>query len=128
MCATCRISEKDAHIYMADRFVLTVAERKKRDGIFDCYFGERYLCSSPSPFIDGCRQLLAEGYTSTASVVMRHSGSSDDALHGILAHVASVEIGSHGGGFRPFRPSAERGTASSMRFSGLGAITLATSC
>jgi hypothetical protein len=109
---------------MADRFVLTVAERKKRDGIFDCYFGERYLCSSPSPFIDGCRQLLAEGYTSTASVVMRHSGSSDDALHGILAQAAGVQIGSHGAGFRP---SAEGVTAPPMRFSGLKATTLAAS-
>jgi hypothetical protein len=93
--------------------VLTVAEREKRDGIFDCYFAERYLCSSPAPFIDGCRQLLAQGYTSTAGVVMRHSGSSDDALHGILAHVASVEIGGHGVGFRP---RAERVTAPPMRF------------
>ena len=104
--------------------VLTVAEREKRNGIFNCYFEGRYLCSSPAPFIDGCRQLLAQGHTSTASVVMRHTGSSDDALHGVLAHVASVEIGGHGVGFRP---RAERVTASSVRFPELAAVTLATS-
>jgi hypothetical protein len=92
----------------------------KKDGVFDCYFEERYLCSSPSPFIDGCRQLLAQGYTSTASVVMRHSGSSDDALHGILTRVASVEVGGHGVGFRP---RAERVTAPPMRFPELAAVT-----
>ena len=109
---------------MAHDIILSVTEREKRDGIFDCYLGERYLCSSPSPFIDGCRQLLAEGYTSTASVVMRHSGASEDALHGILTHVASVEVGGHGVGFRP---RAERVTAPLMRFSGLAVTTLGAS-
>ena len=109
---------------MAHDIILSVTERAKRDGIFDCCLGERYLCSSPAPFIDGCRALLAQGYDPTASVVMRHSGSSDDALHGILAHVASVEIGGHSVGFRP---RAERVTAPPMRFPELAAVTLRTS-
>jgi hypothetical protein len=46
------------------------------------------VCSSPSPFIDGCRHLLAHGYDPTARVVMSHAGSDDDALHGVLARVA----------------------------------------
>jgi hypothetical protein len=100
----------------ANDIVLTVSEREKRDGIFDCYLAERYLCSSPSPFIDGSRHLLAQGYYPTARVVMRHAGSDDDALYGILAHVGNVQIGGDGVGFRP-RP--EPATAPPMRFSGV---------
>jgi hypothetical protein len=110
---------------MAHDIILSVTERAKRDGIFDCCLGERYLCSSPAPFIDGCRALLAQGYDPTASVVMRHSGSSDDAaLSGVLAQVANVQIGGDGVGFRP-RP--EPATAPPVRFSELAAVTLATS-
>jgi hypothetical protein len=112
-------------VKMADDIVLVVSEREKRDGIFDCHLDGRYLLSSPSPFLDGCRALLAQGYDPTASVVMRHSGSSDNALYGVLAHVANVQIGGDGVGFRP-RP--EPVTSSPVRFSGLAAVTLATSC
>lgn len=108
-----------------DDIVLTVTEREKRDGVFDCHIEGRYLCSSPAPFIDGCRQLLARGYDPTACVVMRHAGSDDDALRGSLGRVAGVEIGGHGVGFRP---RAERATASPMRVSGLAPITLGTFC
>ncbi len=68
--------------------MLIVSERENRNGIFDCYLADRYLCSSPSPLIDGCRALLAQGYNPAARVVMRHAGSTDDALRGILANVA----------------------------------------
>lgn len=105
--------------------VLFVSERENRSGIFNCYFEDRYLCSSPSPFIDGCRHLLAQGCNPTARVVMRHAGSSDDALRGVLARVAGIQIGGDGVGFRP-RP--EPATASPVRFSGLAPLTLGTSC
>jgi hypothetical protein len=71
-----------------DELLPTVSEREKRDGIFDVYCDGRYLLSSPTPFIDGCRHLLARGYDPAARVVMRHAGSTDDALRGILGHVA----------------------------------------
>jgi hypothetical protein len=101
--------------------ILIVREREKRDGIFDCHHDGRYLCSSPSPFIDGCRHLLAQGYDPTARVVMRHAGSEDDALRGVLGRVAGVEIGSHGVGLQRRR---ERGTASHVRSPGVAAGTV----
>jgi hypothetical protein len=108
---------------MANHIVLIVSERENRNGIFDCYLADRYLCSSPSPLIDGCRALLAQGYNPAARVVMRHAGSTDDALRGILANVAGVEIAGNGVGFRPFRGRAEMATAPPVRSPGLGATT-----
>ena len=100
--------------------ILIVREREKRDGIFDCHHDGRYLCSSPSPFIDGCRHLLAQGYDPTARVVRRHAGSEDDALRGVLGRVAGVEIGSHGVGLQRRR---ERGTASLCRWGAAGPLS-----
>jgi hypothetical protein len=113
---------------MADDIVLTVSEREKRDGIFDCYHDGRYLLSSGSPFLDGCRLLLTQGCNPSACVVMRHAGCNDDALRGILGHVAGVEIAGNGVGFRPFRGRAEMAPAPLVRPPGLPAITLGTSC
>lgn len=110
---------------MADDIVLAVCERAKRDGIFDCYLAERYLLSSPAPFLDACRALLAQGYNPAARVVMRHAGSSDGALHGVLGHVAGLQIGGDGVGFRP-RPQPV--AAPPIRFSGLVPVTLGASC
>ena len=90
----------------APPIILTVRERDKRDGIFDCSYDGRYLCSSPSPFIDGCRHLLAQGHDPTTRVVMRHAGSEDDALRGVLGRVAGVEI-ANGVGFRPRRAPSQ---------------------
>jgi hypothetical protein len=108
---------------MAD-LVLTVSEGERRNGTFDCHHDGRYLCSSPSPFIDGCRHLLVQGYDPNARVVMRHAGSTDDALRGILARVAGVEVGGHSVGFRS---RSERATASPTHPPGLAAITVAFS-
>jgi hypothetical protein len=47
---------------MPDGILLIVTERESRNGMFDCHIDGRYLLSSPSPFIDGCRHLLAQGY------------------------------------------------------------------
>jgi hypothetical protein len=107
--------------------ILTVSEREKRDGVFDVHHDGRYLLTSGGPFIDGCRHLLAQGYNPAARVVMRHEGSTDDALRGILANVAGVDIAGNGVGFRPFRGRAEMAAASPMRLSGLPATTLAAS-
>jgi hypothetical protein len=111
-----------------DELLPTVSEREKRDGIFDVYCDGRYLLSSPTPFIDGCRHLLARGYDPAARVVMRHAGSTDDALRGILGHVAGVEIAGNGVGFRPFRGRAEMAPAPLVRSLGLAATTHASSC
>ena len=73
---------------MNDAITLTVCEGERRNGVFDCRIDGRYLCSSPSPFIDGARHLLARGYDPAARVVMRHAGSTSDALYGILDRVA----------------------------------------
>ncbi len=108
--------------------VLTVTERESRNGIFDVRHDGCYLLSSPSPFIDGCRHLLARGYDPDAAVVMRHEGSDVDALRGILARVANVEIAGNGVGFRPFRGRAEMAPAPLVRSLGQVATTLPTSC
>jgi hypothetical protein len=113
---------------MADDIILTVSECEGRNGIFDVHVEQRYLLSSGSPFIDGCRHLLARGYDPAVRVAMRHEGSDDDALSGILGRVAGVEIGGDSVGFRPFRRRAEPATGSPMRSSGLPATTLGTSC
>lgn len=103
----------------APPIILIVREREKRDGIFDCHHDGRYLCSSPSPFIDGCRRhLLAQGHDPAARVVMRHAGSEDDSLRGVLARVAGVQSGGDGVGFRPRQAPA---TASPVRSPGVPA-------
>src|SRR4051812_16839526 len=116
--------------------ILIVSERDKRDGIFDCHHDGRYLCSSPSPFIDGCRHLLAHGYDPTAKVIMRHTGSDIDALRGVLAQVAGVEIAGSRVGFRSarVRPTLtthgvfQAAQAPPMPPPALVATTLHTSC
>jgi hypothetical protein len=114
---------------MADNdIILIISERETRNGIFDVHIEQRYLLSSPSPFIDACRHLLARGYNPAGTVVMRHEGSDVDALHGILGRVAGVEIAGNGVGFRPFRGRAEMATAPLMRSPGQVATTLPASC
>jgi hypothetical protein len=90
----------------ASPIVPIVYERQKRDGMFDCHHDGPYLCSSSSPFIDGCRHLLAPGHDSTTRIVMRHAGSEDDGLRGVLGWVAGVEI-ANAVGFRPARASSQ---------------------
>jgi hypothetical protein len=50
--------------------IIEVRERDDRRGVFDAHADGRYLVSSPCPFTDGCRVLLAWGYDPEATVVM----------------------------------------------------------
>ena len=79
--------------------IIEICERDDRRCVYDAHCHGRYLCSSPCPFIDGCRVLLAWGYDPDASVVMRRQGSDVDCLRGRLGTVAGVEVNSKGTGF-----------------------------
>jgi hypothetical protein len=100
--------------------IIEVRERDDRRGVYDAHCDGRYLVSSPCPFIDGCRVLLAWGYDPDASVVMRRQGSDADALRGRLGIVAGVEVNGKGNGFRRARAVAK---ASPMRSGEVGATS-----
>jgi hypothetical protein len=102
--------------------VITVRERDDRRGIFDAHHDGLYLCSSPSPFIDGCRILVSHGHDPRARVEMRREGSDVDALSGRLGAVAGIEVASRGIGFHARR---ERSTASLERSGEVAGTTLA---
>jgi hypothetical protein len=59
---------------------------------FAVYTGERRLLISRSPFLDSARLLLAEGFEPATWLVMRHHGSSIDALRTTVAAAAKRTV------------------------------------
>jgi len=62
-------------------------------GRFDVlYSGEVLVTSTTTPFLAGCRALLARGFDPNAVVVMRHEGSSVDSLRGRIGKAAELTV------------------------------------
>ena len=88
------------------RWLTRSARRKRRDeavggdhastrpGKFDARLGDRLLCqSTPTPFCDASRVMLAEGLAEPAdTLVMRHAGSQVDALRATVAVAARLTV------------------------------------
>ena len=87
------------------QIIITVAST---NGVkFVAYLGGRLLCQRTyTPLLDAARILLAEGYSSSTVLVMRHSGSATDSLTTTIGEAAklTVEEGPHGPQFRRYRP------------------------
>jgi hypothetical protein len=68
--------------------------------------GRVLVASSRTPFCDAARVLLAEGVASATRIVMRHAGSTTDAVTATLSAAAklTVEYGDHSPRFRKWRP------------------------
>ena len=76
------------------------------DGKFAASRGDRLLVAATRmPLLDGARVLLADGIDPRAVLVLRHAGSTTDALTARLGEAArlSVEESAFGPVFRPFR-------------------------
>ena len=103
------------------RWLTRSARRKRRDeavggdhastrpGKFDARLGDRLLCqSTPTPFCDASRVMLAEGLAEPAdTLVMRHAGSQVDALRATVAVAARLTVaeGDRLPRFAPWQPA-----------------------
>lgn len=64
--------------------------------------GTLLLESSASPFLEGCRRLLALGYAPEARAVMRRPGSDEDCLRSTIGGAARLSVSERGfSGYRP---------------------------
>jgi hypothetical protein len=66
------------------------------------------LCVSETPFFDGARALIRQGYDREFRLVMRHDGSANEALSGKLGIAANLTVKEYDDGrcpptFAPYR-------------------------
>ena len=88
---------------------ITILARPNGRGRFDAlYLGETLVKSTATPFLAGCRALLARGFDPNAVAVMRHEGSNTDSLRGGIGRAAEltvIEATTDGRArFAPYRP------------------------
>src|SRR5262249_39035007 len=88
---------------------ITILARPNGRGRYDAlYLGETLVKSSNTPFLAGCRALLARGFDPNAVAVMRHEGSNTDSLRGRIrkaAQLTGIEATTHRRArFAPYRP------------------------
>jgi hypothetical protein len=77
----------------------------KRGPLFDCKVdGRTIITRSTTPFCKAARVLLAEGAASTTGFVMRHAGSSHDALISTIGHAAGQTVADGSVGKPVFAP------------------------
>jgi hypothetical protein len=74
------------------------------DGMID---GREVVTRSTQPLLDGARALLAEGSDPRTRIMMRHAGSSADALRSTIGTAAQMTVGEGERPpiFRPWKPS-----------------------
>ena len=66
---------------------------KTRGQVFDAFVeGRKIVSRSTTPFLDACRQLMAEGADPKAKVVMRHEGADHDALRSTIGYAATLTV------------------------------------
>jgi len=66
---------------------------KTRGQVFDAFVeGRKIVSRSTTPFLDACRQLMAEGADPKAKVVMRHEGADHDALRSTIGYAAKLTV------------------------------------
>jgi hypothetical protein len=78
---------------------IVIAEGKRSNGtphsfLFDCWLGnsDRFLCTSRQPFLDAARVLVSQGYHPNTILIMRHAGSSVEALRASLQLAARLTV------------------------------------
>ncbi len=93
------------------------------NGIPDCFSatvnGRLIVLSSRVPLLDVCRVLLAGGVDSNAWVIMRHAGSSTDALRTKVGIAAKLTVAEGDRGlprFRVWKPMPLREGSPPVRF------------
>jgi hypothetical protein len=88
-----------------ERTIEIVVSRSRRSNgtlhpfLFDCELEGcgLLLCTSRQPFLDGARELIALGFHPDALLVMRHAGSSIEALKGRLNVASRLTVDEHNG-------------------------------
>jgi hypothetical protein len=71
--------------------IIEVSERERR-GKFEARCEGRLLCTSRQPFLDSARALLADGMDPAEVIVMRHHGSTTDALRSTVGAAARLTV------------------------------------
>jgi hypothetical protein len=90
---------RSSHLRSDQVIEIVIAKGKRSNGtphpfLFDCWFenSARLLCTSRQPFLDAARALLALGCQPNAILVMRHAGSSVEALRASLQVAARLTV------------------------------------
>jgi hypothetical protein len=88
---------------------------------------DHILCVSRTPLFDAARKLLADGYDSDLSLVLRHKESKIDCLRVKLGTAAtlSVEETKYGPKVRRWKPIPALAVTPRIASDGLAAITIA---
>jgi hypothetical protein len=97
---------------------LTIAPRPNSAHMFEARIDGRLLCTSPAPFCEAARVLLAEGADPATVIAMRHVGSDTIALRTSLGHAAGLTVADDGKGrprFRKWQPSPFHLSANRLR-------------
>lgn len=59
---------------------------------FDAFMDGKHLCQSHQPFLDGCRELLARGYSANAVAQMQHEKTGTISLRAKIGAAAAVTV------------------------------------
>jgi|SRR6516162_7613839 len=93
---------------------VTVAPITSRPGYYTARADGRLLCRSRQPLLDGARELLAAGYPTETTLVMKHAGSGVEALRTTIGSAARLTVETDEQGrpiFRQWRGPRTRGPA-----------------
>jgi hypothetical protein len=90
---------RSSHLRSDQVIEIVIAKGKRSNGtprpfLFDCWLenSEQFLCTSRQPFLDAARALIALGCQPNAILVMRHSGSSVEAIRASLQVAARLTV------------------------------------
>jgi hypothetical protein len=72
--------------------LLIIVVEEVGHGRFEARYDGRPICISPTPFLDSARALLANGIDPSTTLVMRHAGSSINALIGKIGAAAKLRV------------------------------------
>src|SRR5262252_8976449 len=76
---------------MAEDITIVVSEVDNA-GRFSAHVDGRYILTSPSPFCDAARALVAQGADPQSILTMKHAGSETVALSAILGDAAELRV------------------------------------
>ena len=72
--------------------VIHLSHYTKRGPVYDAYLNGTLLCSSRTPFLDGARLLLSQGYPAKTVLRMRHEGSEHWSLQASIGKAAKLSV------------------------------------
>jgi hypothetical protein len=72
--------------------ITLVMEEIDNSGKYDAHVDDRYLLTSPQPFLDGARALLDQGYDPGRRLLMCRAGREQIDLAAPLGHAAGLRV------------------------------------